>query len=57
MLRHLLKHFKKNEIYSEKEINETIKPFYDDFVTIRRYFIEYGFMERSKDGSQYWLKD
>lgn len=57
VLRHLLKRFKKNEIYTEKEINETIKPVYDDFVTIRRYFIEYGFMERSKDGSQYWLKD
>lgn len=57
VLRHLLKRFEKNQIYSEKEINEIIKPIYADFVTIRRYFIEYGFMERSKDGSQYWLKD
>ena len=42
--------------YSEKEVNEVIKGIYDDFATIRRYLIEYGFMERTTDCKEYWLK-
>ena len=41
--------------YTEKEVNQTIKPIYDDYAIIRRYLIMYGFMERTKDGSNYWL--
>ncbi|HDR8220879.1 TPA: DUF2087 domain-containing protein, partial [Bacillus cereus] len=26
------------------------------FVTLRRYLIEYGFLDRTDDGSQYWVK-
>ncbi|MBJ6950597.1 DUF2087 domain-containing protein, partial [Vibrio cholerae] len=29
---------------------------YPDFVTLRRYLIEYGFLDRTDDGSQYWVK-
>ncbi|WP_420842558.1 DUF2087 domain-containing protein [Fervidibacillus halotolerans] len=56
VLQHMIKRFDSNKMYSEREVNEKIKEMYDDFATIRRYFIEYGFMERSKDGSQYWVK-
>lgn len=56
ILKYLLKSFDKEKKYSEKEINEIIKAVYPDFATIRRYFIEYGFMERTKDCSQYWVK-
>jgi len=38
-------------------VNEIIKNRYPDFVTIRRYLIEYGFMERKPNGSEYWLKE
>ena len=47
--------FEKGRRYSEKEINAVLKPIYPDFVTIRRYLIEYGFLARTKDGSEYWL--
>ncbi len=30
---------------------------YDDNATIRRYLIEYGFLDRSKDCSKYWVKE
>ena len=40
--------------YSEKAVNEILKQFIDDFVTVRRYLIEYGFMQRTKDGQTYW---
>ena len=27
-----------------------------DYVTLRRYLIEYGYLERTRDGSAYWKK-
>ncbi len=57
VLRHILKHFKPNHIYTEKQVNEILTTIYPDFATIRRYLIEYGFMDRKPDGSQYWLKE
>lgn len=57
ILRQIVKRFEKSRIYSEKEVNEILKNAYEDFVTLRRYLIEYGFMDRKPDGSQYWLKD
>lgn len=42
--------------YKEKEVNEILGKVYHDYVTLRRYLIEYGFMDREPDGSKYWLK-
>ncbi|MFA7672442.1 MAG: DUF2087 domain-containing protein [Clostridia bacterium] len=42
--------------YSEKEVNEILKGNFDDHVTIRRYLIEYGFMDRTSDCNEYWRK-
>lgn len=56
VLRQIIKHFKHNQIYTEKQVNEILKTIYPDFATIRRYLIEYGFMDRKPDCSQYWLK-
>ena len=47
--------FEYGKKYSECEVNEILKPIYDDYMTIRRYLIMYGFMERTRDGRQYWL--
>jgi hypothetical protein len=43
--------------YTEAEINAVLKPIFDDFVTIRRYLIAYGFMSRTRSGSEYWLTE
>ena len=56
VLQHILTRFEAKRIYSEKEINAILKSIYADFATIRRYLIEYGFMERSKDCMEYWIK-
>lgn len=56
ILRHLSKRFDPQKKYTEKEVNEILKAAYDDYVTLRRYLIDYGFMDRLRDGSQYWLK-
>lgn len=57
ILEEIMKNFSKGKIYSEKDINKILKRIYDDNATIRRYLIEYGFFDRSKDCSKYWVKE
>lgn len=56
ILRTIAAQFERNKRYSEKELNEILKSIYEDFATVRRYLIEYGFMDRTKDCKEYWLK-
>ena len=44
-----------NRVYTEKEISELLKKIYPDFVTIRRALIDFGLMNRTRDGKKYWL--
>lgn len=53
ILREILKKFELNREYSEKEVNEIIKTFNDDYSTLRRDLINYGFLQRSMDGLIY----
>lgn len=57
VLRYILKNFKQGEKYNEKQVNLVLKRIYDDYVSIRRALIEYGFMDRKDDCSQYWVKE
>ena len=57
IIHHVFKEFKPGRMYTGKEVDETILPFTDDTASIRRSFIEYHLMERSKDGTQYWIVD
>ncbi|MCL1829944.1 MAG: DUF2087 domain-containing protein [Oscillospiraceae bacterium] len=56
ILQVIAEQFEKERRYTEKEVNDILKAIYDDYVTLRRYLIEYGFMERTQDCSEYWLK-
>lgn len=56
VLRKIVTQFEPSKEYSEQEMNEILRQIYDDVSTIRRYLIEYGFFERTKDGSRYWIK-
>ena len=56
ILRHILRRFEHAKKYSEKEVNDILKPIYEDHLLIRRLLIDYGFMDRKQDGSSYWLK-
>ena len=47
--------FEKGKIYTEKEINEILKSFYDDYVLLRRYMIDYSLLYRDKGGKEYQL--
>ena len=48
ILKHLLKEFKAETDYSEKEVNKIIEQYNEDFCTIRREFIAEKLMTRDK---------
>lgn len=50
----LASEFEKGKIYNEKEINEILKSYYDDYV-LRRYMIDYSLLSRDKGGKEYQL--
>jgi hypothetical protein len=56
IIRHLVTLFDANKTYTEKEVNAILKPIYEDYVLLRRHLIDYGFMDRTQDGSSYWVK-
>lgn len=54
----IIKNFHKDTVYSEVEVNNILKRIYEeDYPTIRRALIEYGFMDRSDDCSKYRVKE
>lgn len=43
--------------YTEAEVNELLEPTFADYASLRRYLVDYGFIERVPDGSQYWVRE
>lgn len=56
ILREIMKNFERDRDYTEIEINTILKRIYDDYPTIRRALIEYGFFDRSRDCKVYRVK-
>ncbi|AIQ18815.1 metalloregulator ArsR/SmtB family transcription factor [Paenibacillus sp. FSL L8-0436] len=48
-LQYMVEKLEPGVVYTEKEINEFIKPFHEDYATIRREFIMHQFMYREND--------
>lgn len=55
ILKFIMKKFEENKKYSEQEVNEKIKKFYEDYSTIRREFINFGYMQRDPYKGEYWV--
>lgn len=53
VLKRLVSLFEPGVAYTELQVNGLLKPVHGDVATLRRYLIEYGFMERNADGSAY----
>lgn len=51
----IIKAFDVDKTYHEKEVNGILEAIHFDYVTIRRYLIDYHFMQRKNDGSSYWV--
>lgn len=45
--------FEPGRTYGEQEVNLLLKSVYPDFATLRRSLIDFGFLTRSSDGSEY----
>ena len=54
VLRRIAELFERGRSYTESETNDILLPVFGDYVTIRRYLIEYRFLDREPDGSAYW---
>ena len=54
LLRRIAELFQEGRRYNEKEVNAVLVKVWADHVDIRRYLIEYGFLARKPDGSEYW---
>lgn len=56
ILQQIIERFVQGRSYSEQEVNVVLKGVHEDYVSLRRHLIEYGFMKRNDDGSAYWVK-
>ncbi|UAL52500.1 DUF2087 domain-containing protein [Bacillus sp. CMF21] len=54
VLKAIADRFEGKRKYDEKEVNQLLESIYHDYVLLRRYLIEYGFLARKADGSEYW---
>ena len=50
VLNFLARRFEAGHEYTEKEFNENILPVFEDYCTIRRELVDYGFMECDSKG-------
>jgi len=41
--------------YTEQQVNMILVDVHEDYVTLRRYLVDFGFLLRTTDGSRYWL--
>lgn len=57
VLEEIMKNFNRGKKYSEKEVNRILERIYEDYVTIRRALVEYGFIDRNTNCSEYWIKE
>jgi len=55
ILRYVLKSFKPGVVYTEKEVNELLAGYHEDYTTLRRELIEYRMLAREGGGGNYWL--
>jgi len=55
MLRWLASQFAPDAFYTEKEVNTILKTAHDDFASLRRYLVDFGYLQRELGGRKYWL--
>ncbi len=55
VLRHVVQSFEPDVHYTEKEVNGALMRYHHDTAFLRRYLVDNAFLERSRDGREYWL--
>ncbi len=54
ILRHVVQVFEPGVRYNEKQVNEALGRFHEDYASLRRYLVDRGMMVRELDGTKYW---
>jgi hypothetical protein len=52
LLDHVARQFEVGVHYSELEVNAVLREVFDDYVALRRYLVDEGFLDR--DRGEYW---
>lgn len=47
--------FQPDKMYTEKEVNAIISEVNNDFATLRRDLVDFGYLRRERGGGQYWV--
>lgn len=55
VLEWMARDFEPGRFYTEAEINAIIRRYHDDYATLRRELIDFGYLRRERGGGQYWL--
>ena len=55
ILLRLLDDFEDKKIYKEEEVNESIRKHFEDYTTLRRELINFGYMQRNPTTAEYWV--
>ncbi len=55
VLRWVATKFQPGTHYTEKQVNAILKEVHEDFATMRRSLVDYGYMRRERGGGDYWL--
>ena len=57
ILRRVASRFAAGRRYPELEVNRILGDLYEDHATLKRYLVDYRFLARERDGSEYWRTD
>ena len=56
VLINILRRFDAGRRYTQSEVNEILATASEDYTTLCRYMVDYGFLGRTRDGSEYWME-
>jgi len=54
ILEEIARSFELDRQYTEREVNMILEETTEDYVTVRRCLVDYGYLARTRDGSVYW---
>jgi hypothetical protein len=52
----VLQRFDAQRRYTQLEVNEILATASEDYTTLCRYLVDYGFLGRTRDGAEYWVE-
>jgi AcrR family transcriptional regulator len=54
VIEHISRLFEPGTVYTERQVDAILKGVADDHTKVRRYLVDYRFLDRTPDGGKYW---